>query len=219
MWLLVVANALAVISAAWAGGFSDSTPRWSIPPTKDPVKAVTAIAIRQYPGWFDDKLTPVEMSERAVDRPLYTTCGPVSAWAVELLKEAGFTARLVMVMTLDKWNATDNGHTFVEVRQRGGWVAYDIHRKVRWTDDSGRGLSMVEWIDRVPSHDYRIVPLLAPVDGGALRRQDARYAQVPFVRAGRWLWFPSQGRRTASILKYSSGHRVLPRDRWLARFS
>jgi hypothetical protein len=193
-------------------------PRWHIPETSDPVKAVTAIAMRQFPGWFDDSLTPRQMSETALHRPLYTTCGAVSLWAVDLLTEAGFKARLVMVMTRDKWNTTDNGHTFVEIRQAGRWVAYDIHRKLRWTDERGRGLSTVEWISRVPSGNYRIVPLLAPVNERVIRRQDLRYAQVPFVRASGLLWFPSQGARNRSFLRYSSDYRVLAPDVWEARF-
>jgi hypothetical protein len=193
-------------------------PRWHIPQTTDPVKAVTAIATRQFPGWFDDALTPRQMSRTALHRPLYTTCGPVSTWAVELLREAGFKARLVMVMTRDRWNATDNGHTFVEIRSGGRWVAYDIHRKLRWTDEHGRGLSMTEWVSRVPSGKYRIVPLLAPVNERVVRREDARYAQVPFVQANGRLWFPSQGARNRPFLKYSSDYRVIPRDLWEARF-
>ena len=193
---------------------------WSLPQTTDPLRAAVAIARHQVHGSADDLDSPGRLSEIALRRPVRVTCGTVSLWAVELLKDAGFDARLDMVMTLDAWNETSNGHTFVEIRQGGRWVAYDLDRKVRWTDENGRPLSMSEWMARVPSGNYRIVPLLGPVDERVLRAQDLRFAQVPFVRWRNRLWFPSQGERTASLLNYprAKDFRAVPQRVWEARF-
>lgn len=195
-------------------------PLWKLPATTDPLRAVTAIARHQVHGWTDDLDSPRRLSEIALHRRVRVTCGTVSLWAVDLLEDAGFDARPDMVMTLDAWNATNNGHTFVEIRTDGRWVAYDLDRKVRWTDKAGRGLSMSEWLARVPSGDYRIVPLLGQVNERSLRAEDQRFAQVPFVRWHRLLWFPSQDKRTQSLLDYpeAEDYRELAPRVWQLRF-
>ena len=98
------------------------------------------------------------MSAIAVSRPIRATCSHVSLWAADLLTAANFDARVVGVLTLDTWNATDNGHTLIEVRENGRWVAYDVDRKVRWTDGA------------VAFWDNRCVKHLAIKDSGPFRR-------------------------------------------------
>ena len=198
------------------------TPRWSLPPTDSALEAVTLIAQRQVHGLTDDGKEPREISRLALHRTVYLTCGEVSMWAVDLLTAAGYEARLSMAMTLDEWTG-DNGHTIIGVRESTGWVAYDIDRKVRWTDKLGRPLSMREWIERVPTGDYDIVPLLGAVDEVALRAQDRRYAHVPFVLADDELWFASPGdEHDARLISYgeSNGMRFRPvaTPEWHVRF-
>jgi hypothetical protein len=213
---LAVAGAL-----VWhADPLAAKPPQWRLPATTDPLRAATAIARHQVHGHADDYVSSERKSEIAFHRPIRATCGAVSLWAVDLLTEAGFDARLDMVMTLDPWNASNNGHTFVEIRTDGRWVAYDLDRKVRWTDEAGRPLSMSKWVARVPSGNYRIVPLLGPVNERELRAEDRRVAQVPFVLSGGHLWFPSAGERTQSLLNYpkAKDYRVLSPSAWEARF-
>jgi hypothetical protein len=211
---------VAVVFLVHVAPLSGQPAGWSVPRTTDPLRAAKAITRQQLHGSADDLDSPGRLSEIALDRRIRVTCGTVSLWAVGLLRKAGFDARLVMVMTLDAWNATNNGHTFIEIRSGGRWIAYDLDRKVRWTDEAGRPLSMSEWMARVPSGNYRIVPLLRPVDERVLRAEDLRLAQVPFVRWHKLLWFPSQGERTESLLKYprAKNYRVLPPRVWEARF-
>lgn len=197
-----------------------STLALKLPHTSNPAAAVAAVAHNHVHGSSDQGLTGRQMSVAAVTRPVRATCGPASDWALELLGAAGFEGRLVMVMTLDKWNGWSNGHTFLEIREGLRWVAYDVDRDLRWADEAGRGLSMLELVVRVPSQNYRIVPLHGPVNERLIRRQDARWAQVPFVRGDDGLiYFPSQGARDARILSYSpKTFRILSPTEWQSRF-
>src|SRR5262249_29020692 len=142
---------VAVVFLVHVNPLAGQPPSWSLPRTTDPLRAVQTIARHQVAGSKDDLDAPSRLSEIAFHRQIRVTCGTVSLWAVELLRKAGFNARFVMVMTLDPWNATSNGHSFLEIREGGHWVAYDLHRKVRWTDAAGRPLSMTQWMARVPS--------------------------------------------------------------------
>jgi hypothetical protein len=109
------------------------------------------------------------------------------------------------------------GHTFIEIRKQERWVAYDIDRKLRWTDEAGRGLSMAEYIARVPSRGYRIVALLG-------RSMSARSAgRCPLrARAFRPPRRPAvvsfTGCTDGPIITYAPDYRVLPVDEWEARF-
>lgn len=213
--LVVVAAVLLAVRVL----HSETAPAYRLPPNMDALQAVTAIAAQQIHGWADDHRPISDLSRVAANRPVYVTCGNVSLWAERLLRDAGFTVRIAHVLTLDRWNGWANGHTFIEVRRNGRWVAYDIDRKVRWTDMGGRALSMIEWVAAVKTGRYRIVPLLGPVDETRLRLEDRRYGQVPFVRDGSVYWFPSQGAADRRILGYSSDYRVTsPRD-WRQRFA
>ncbi|MCX7705228.1 MAG: hypothetical protein N2115_03080 [bacterium] len=56
------------------------------------------------------------------------TCGDISVLAKEILKDAGFTSRLLSALTTDDWNTYNNGHMLLEVffPLIKRWVLVDI---------------------------------------------------------------------------------------------
>lgn len=186
---------------------------WTVPATDNVYEAVRWVATRQVHGWVDDHLSMTDLSQKAVDQPLYITCGTVALWTVDRLAEAGYEARVVMAMNWGEWDGWENGHTFIEARTDDGWVAFDVDRKVRWTRD-GQPLSLLEWMNG----PYEIVPIIIPVlDKPFMLEQDARWSEVPFIEENGLYWFPS-GPWDADMLAYDPAYRVMDPAEWLARF-
>lgn len=171
---------------------------------------IAALAARHVHGHADGEPSVAEMDRIALERPVSTTCGYVSVWAVAHLREAGYDARVVDTLTLDEWNDTDNGHTLIEVKEDGRWVAYDIDQGVTFG-----GMSLAEWVSSVPSGDYQIIPLEGPVDEEAMRAWHRRIAQVPMIRDGDLTFFPS-GEWDERVMSYDPSY--TPITDWTDRF-
>lgn len=190
--------------------------RYDLPDDLELVSAVRVLAGHHTHGQQDNG-SPVHVDAVAAKRPLVATCGYVSPWAVRVLEEEGFEARVVETLTLDEWNGTNNGHVMVEARLDGRWVLFDIDRDV-WFWRDGRPMSLIELIDAVPSGAYEIRPLSGdPVEpDSAMRPDNERLLQVPMIRDGAAVWFYSTD--PDRVRSYAEGYRVLGEQEWRARF-
>lgn len=191
-------------------------PDWALA-RGDTHEMVAAIAARHIHGYLDGAPSVDEMDEIAADREVVTTCTYVSRWAVSLLERHGVEARTVSTLTLDAWNDHNNGHTLIEAKVDGEWVAFDVDLGVRFTDDAGAPLSLAEWVERVPRDDYRIVPIEPGAPPAAeLYPLYRRVAQVPLISVDRRWWFWSD--QEARVLSYHRSYAALDRQAWESRF-
>jgi hypothetical protein len=74
---------------------------------------------------------------------LRTACGGVSRVGVQVLREAGYQARLVGVVTKQVFDGDGDGHIMLEVWDRGGWRLYDVDGNRRAVDAALHGVSLV----------------------------------------------------------------------------
>lgn len=191
--------------------------RWE-PPTESADALLTAVAHRHVHGGRDDHEPIARLSEIAATRRVVATCGPVSVWAVGLLRDAGYEARVVTTLTMDEWDSLDNGHTMVSVMIDGQWAVYDLDRKVRYTALDGSPLSIAELVERVPTDDYAIVPLGGPVGEGFLRAANRRLLQTAGIGEGEHYYFAASGEDAERVESYSPWYRALDATAWLDRF-
>lgn len=79
-------------------------------------------------GNAHEKLAPVQQIEQALSGKLSLTCGSVVAFALRVLAEKGYQARMVQAQTTEPWNRYDNGHTMLEIWRPDykKWVLYDL---------------------------------------------------------------------------------------------
>lgn len=212
---LLVANVIAIAVLAFV-----ARPGWTLPPTASAREAVALIGDRHQHGWSDDGVTPAELSRIAELRPVSTTCGVVSVWAAGMLQRLGYDVRVVTTLTLEPWNASDNGHTMISVREASGWVVYDVDRNVYYTDARGRPLSLRDLLARIPADDYSIVALgTMQFDGSFIREGNRRLMQVAGISDGdRYVFAADDPAHASRIESYSPNYAVLPSDEWTARF-
>jgi len=113
-------------------------------------------------GNSDAQKTNIELSKKALKEKLFITCGTVSIWANSLLDSLNIKSRIVMGMTVDKWNTYDNGHTLIEVWRTdyNKWVLYDLDNNSYFIPTTGSvPLSLIEFSIAVMEGDYRIINL------------------------------------------------------------
>lgn len=91
-----------------------------------------------------DEGTPIPdlVARYRAGETLHCICGSVSAVGVHLLREAGYQARVVGVVTKQPF-VGDDGHIMLEVWQRGAWRLYDVDGNRRAVDSRRRGVSLV----------------------------------------------------------------------------
>lgn len=71
------------------------------------------------------------------DSCISVTCGTIARMAKILLAQQGIESRFVAGLTLDQWNAYDNGHTLLELLWPGaGWVLADLDMGLLFRDDN-----------------------------------------------------------------------------------
>ena len=87
---------------------------------------------------------------------LEVTCGTASRLAQELLIHAGILSRQVAIFTLRRWNNYDNGHTMLEIWDKGSkkWLLWDFDLKCRYYMlDEERPIGLKELIN---SEDFSL---------------------------------------------------------------
>lgn len=108
-----------------------------------PLPVMHDVAQHHRHGWRDegDPIPDLVARYRAGDI-LQCICGSISAVGVQVLRDAGLSARVVGVVTQQPFNGTD-GHIMLEVWQQGSWRLYDLDGNRRAVDATGRGINLV----------------------------------------------------------------------------
>ena len=194
-------------------------------------------------GNKDDEKDYSEILTKAKNEKIFATCGIISNWSVQFLKECGIKARIVAVLTLDDWNSYDNGHILIEVfrDELNKWVLYDIDNDAFFSSN-GNPLSLLEFVKKVKEDDYDIDFIARKndidisnfrdkknsYDYGFLiearflneqtrRKWYKRVFQVPMiVDEGKSYFF--DGKNKDKILNYSSFYQYINEDRFLKQF-
>ncbi len=110
-------------------------------------------------GTLDDRITIEKENRKALHRKLICSCSYASSWVSSVLKKFNINSRLVVGLTLDKWNSYDNGHTMLEIFTGNRWVVYDVTNHMFFKNEL-HYLDMYELCDIVFSHrDYEIISL------------------------------------------------------------
>jgi hypothetical protein len=213
--VLVNLTALAVLAQVALNPIDRLMPRFA--PMGTPEEIVAAVSARHSHGATDDAQSVDALSKAAFSRPIVTTCGKVSEWTVAHLRDAGYEARVVVTLTLEEWNGTDNSHVMVEVRE-DGWVVYDPDRHVGYADPAGRPVSLRELVELVPTDEYAIVPLAGPVGEGLIRETNRRLFGVPGIEEGGLYWFEATGAEAERVRSYDPTYRTLAPAAWSVRF-
>jgi hypothetical protein len=125
------------------------------PSRKPKLQADTALpllhdlAMHQMHSWRDEGLPIPELVARyRAGEILYVACGGISHTGVHVLRDAGYSARVVGVVTQQPFNGVD-GHIMLEVWQQGAWRLYDIDGNRRAVDSAGRGVNIVTQVAQV----------------------------------------------------------------------
>lgn len=115
-----------------------------------PGQILRDLAANQTHSWTDNSIGYRAMVDRyKAGERLNVTCGYVSEVARRLLVEAGYTARVVQVITRDEFDGLNDGHAMVEVFADRRWRLYDVDANARAVDTAGQGVSLVEQIEAV----------------------------------------------------------------------
>ena len=124
---------------------------------KDLNALLSSIAWIYSHGNNDDEKEYSEILQKAKNEKIFATCGTISNWSVQFLKEFGVKARIVAVLTLDDWNSYDNGHILVEVyrEELKKWILYDVDNDAFFSSN-GIPLSLLEFVKKVREDDYDI---------------------------------------------------------------
>lgn len=111
-------------------------------------------------GKVDDNKRVNELTEKSLNEKLSLTCGVLSFWTKALLDKFDIKSRVVVGLTLDKWNDYDNGHTLIEVwrDKYDKWVVYDLDNNAYFYDTiKNIPLSFVQFSDKIKKNEkYQI---------------------------------------------------------------
>ncbi len=210
---------------------------------KDPNVLLSSIAWMYSHGNKDDEKSYSQILTKAKNEKIFATCGTISNWSVQFLKEYGIKARIVAVLTLDEWNSYDNGHILIEVyrEELKKWILYDVDNDAFFSSN-GNPLSLLEFVKKVKEDDYDIdfiarkndidisnfVDRENSYDYGFLvearflneetrRKWYKRVFQVPMiVDEGKSYFFDNTNKN--KILSYSSFYEYVNEDRFLEKF-
>jgi len=209
----------------------------------DHTALLSSIAWMYSHGNQDDEKNYSEILSKAKKEKIFATCGTISNWSIQFLKEHGIKARIIAVLTLDEWNSYDNGHILIEVfrEELEKWVLYDIDNDVFFTNN-GNPLSLLEFTKRVKENDYEINFIAKKndidtsnfldknnnydygfliearfLDEETRREWYKRVFQVPMIVDEGCSYFFDKDNMN-KILSYSSFYRYLDEDEFLERF-
>ena len=174
--------------------------------------------------------------EKAKTRKLYSTCYYISELAIYLLNGSGFSARMVMGITLDEHNEYDNGHNLVEVfdDELMKWIVFDLDNNCYFSS-SDKPLSFIELIQKIDADEYKIVAISSDnkiqnpwteesgefdltfileymfLDEQKLRNWYKRVLQVPLISDNEVYYYPDwyDSNNDERIISYSESFRKL----------
>ncbi len=152
------------------------------------------LALHHVHSWRDEGMPISDLVARyRAGEILHVICGSISAVGVQVLRDAGYQARVVGVVTKQPFNGAD-GHVMLEVWQPGGWRLYDIDGNRRAVNSVGWGVNIVTQVEAGanrlwasiaddPRWVAREVPLLEENEGQAAL--DQRVFGTPWIQKGR----------------------------------
>ncbi len=194
-------------------------------------------------GNKDDEKEYSEILTKAKNEKIFATCGTISNWSIQFLKNNGIKARIVAVLTLEDWNSYDNGHILIEVFQEKlkKWVLYDIDNDAYFTHN-GNPLSLLEFTKKVKENDYEINFIAKKndidisnfvdkennynysfliearfLDEETRRKWYNRVFQVPMIIDEKYSYFFDENNKT-KILSYSSFYQYLEKHKFMKKF-
>lgn len=96
-------------------------------------------------GNNDDTISETNLVKELTRRRVVGSCGTLSLVTQKILSNVQVLSRVVVLMTLDPWGGHDDGHTLLEIADRGNnWYLYDPSFGMCFKRD-GRRLSLVEF--------------------------------------------------------------------------
>lgn len=195
-------------------------------------------------GNTDDTKSLEELTAKAKQSKLVLTCGSNIKWSQNIFQSLRLKSRMVMGLTLDKWNNYDNGHTLVEVYrpEYKKWIVYDLDSNRKFTKN-GRPLSLLELVENVKKQDYELEKISDSVrvdvdsftdhangynygllwetitsNKASLKRWYQRVLQSILIAnpSGYFYFFDVKNRKR--IEEYSLYHKYIPKKEFLRRF-
>lgn len=106
------------------------------------------LALHHVHSWDQEGMPIPELVARyRAGETLLVICGSISRVGVQVLRDAGYYARLVGVVTKQPFDGNNDGHVMLEVWDRGGWRLYDLDGNRRAVDAALRGVSIIAQIE------------------------------------------------------------------------
>ena len=107
-------------------------------------------------GYLDDRSNYNQSLSISNHRRIFMTCGSIVQFANNLCNSLGIISRFILILTLDPWNSYNNGHSLLEVYDRGKWKLWDIDQRM-FFQSNGKDLNALEFIQSVKIDDYTLV--------------------------------------------------------------
>lgn len=105
-------------------------------------------------GLSDDAESPEKLEKHLKIRTVSCACVKIAYFASYLMNTLGIEARVVASMSKKDWGGQDDGHTLLEVKINGQWIAYDPTFNVLFSG-GGKMLSILD----VALHDFSEIQL------------------------------------------------------------
>lgn len=179
------------------------------------------LAMHHVHSWRDEgRPIPELVAKYRAGEILHVICGSISAVGVQVLRDAGYQARVVGVVTQQPFNGVD-GHIMLEVWQQGAWRLYDIDGNRRAVDSALRGVSIVTQVEAGTSRLWQSIaddPRAAPEEDVD---QEADWTQAALdqrVFGTPWILLESQNEAfhddTDRTRLEAMGHVYLQKEVW-----
>lgn len=195
-------------------------------------------------GNTDDSKNLEELNLQARESKLVLTCGTNIKWTQDILQSLGLKSRMVMGLTLDKWNNYDNGHTLIEVYrpEYNKWIVYDLDNDRKFSKNR-QPLSFLELVENVNTGDYEVEKISNSIRGDAsgfidqssgynysllwetmtasddrIRRWYKRVLQALLIVDPNYNVYFFDEKNRSKIEEYSSAHKYLPKEKFLEKF-
>jgi hypothetical protein len=179
------------------------------------------LALHHVHSWDQEGLPiPDLVAKYRAGETLHVICGSISAVAVQVLRAAGYQARVVGVVTKQPFDGDNDGHIMVEVWQPGGWRLYDIDGNRRAVNAAGWGVNIVTQVEAGANRLWEAIadgayglsgdgPML--VNDAAQAALDQRVFGTPWIQVGRKQVFNDASDRKRLTAR---GHTYLKNRDW-----
>lgn len=131
---------------------------------KDVTTLLSSLAWIDTHGTRDDKLSVVQLEEKAKNEKIITTCGPISKFAKYILEKQSIDSRVVSAITKEPKNGFDDSHTMIEVKIGSDWQVFDLDNNTYFTKNN-QPLSFPDLLAAINQNsDFGIVKIASDPD-------------------------------------------------------